>query len=237
MPGRSRGSRRAPLSRSIFSEEAPIIVGQNDATPAPNRGAEGEVEVSVPLAGALEALDRALRTRATAPEVLQLLDQGVAHLLDEVDAEAGSLLVLDKKTEDLVFVIVRDGVAKDKLQWRRVPCGHGIAGSALAGGAPVLVNETMWDERFFAFFDREFGFKTKNVLAVPLIHEGEKLGVIEAINKRGSALFTAGNVATMRSFCAVAAALLHDLENRGESTVPPDSNNELRRPSGADDVP
>jgi GAF domain-containing protein len=53
-----------------------------------------------------------------------------------------------------------------------------------------VVNDVASDPRFFEKLDREYGFTTRNLIAVPLTAGEEKIGVMEVLNKAEGGLFT-----------------------------------------------
>jgi adenylate cyclase len=117
--------------------------------------------------------------------------QGVmGHTLDLIratlDVEAGSLLLLDKS--ELVFNVafnVNDSISMDVLRTLRLKLGQGIAGYCAARGEPIMVRNARESKQFSPEFDHSTGFNTRSVLCVPLISQGQVIGVIEVINKRG----------------------------------------------------
>jgi adenylate cyclase len=117
--------------------------------------------------------------------------QGVmGHTLDLIratlDVEAGSLLLLDKG--DLVFNVafnVNESITIDLLRTIKLKSGRGIAGYCAARGEPIMVRNAKESKQFSPEYDRLTGFNTRSVLAVPLISQGQVIGVIEVINKRG----------------------------------------------------
>jgi adenylate cyclase len=117
--------------------------------------------------------------------------QGVmGHTLDLIratlDVEAGSLLLLDKG--ELVFNVafnIDDSINMDILRTIKLKLGRGIAGYCAARGEPIMVRNARESKQFSPEFDHLTGFRTRSVLAVPLISQGQVIGVIEVINKRG----------------------------------------------------
>jgi phosphoserine phosphatase len=66
----------------------------------------------------------------------------------------------------------------------RFPADQGIAGAAVRSGEVQNVPDAYADERFYAGIDRETGYRTRTILAVPLRdYEGETVGVLQIINK------------------------------------------------------
>jgi phosphoserine phosphatase len=67
----------------------------------------------------------------------------------------------------------------------RAPADRGIAGAAFRGGELINVHDAPTDPRFYNEIDRQTGFLTRTVLAVPLRGiKNEPIGVLELLNKR-----------------------------------------------------
>lgn len=73
--------------------------------------------------------------------------------------------------------------------------GEGIAGRAAAARQTCCCNDPYADPAFNAAFDRLSGFKTGNLLAVPLIAQDKVVGVVELLNKAGG--FTPEDIGAM----------------------------------------
>ncbi len=134
-------------------------------------------------------------------DVLNLIMNKVVELLD---VEAGSLLMLDESGENLVFQVAL-GPVKDKIEHTHLPIGAGIAGSAARDGRPYIVNDARSDPRWFSIFDESTRFATQSILAVPLCVKDQVIGVIEAINKRNGRPFTEDELVLLTSFASQAA--------------------------------
>jgi GAF domain-containing protein len=65
----------------------------------------------------------------------------------------------------------------------RLQKGEGIAGHVFNQGAPVIVNDAQQNSHFLPIVDRETGFTTRSILSIPLIAQGQVIGVIELLNK------------------------------------------------------
>ena len=152
-------------------------------------------------------------------QLMELLAEVLENALKAINAKDGSLLVLDEDTEELVFVLTQGEVPQDRLAWRRIPPGEGIAGWVAANRQATIVNDAQMDDRFFNAVDQEFDFKTASVLAAPLIGGGEVLGVVEVLNKQGSHLFNTGDQTLLTLLCRFAGELLYSLvKKRNETT-------------------
>ncbi|MFC1975791.1 GAF domain-containing protein [Chloroflexota bacterium] len=115
------------------------------------------------------------------------LNEVLTRIMEQVDAllnvEAGSLLLTDAETGNLVFQIALGGTAEE-IKPFQVPKGQGIAGQVALTGKPLIIADTKRDERHFKKFDQDFDFSTRNILCVPLILHEQGIGVLEVMNKR-----------------------------------------------------
>jgi len=69
------------------------------------------------------------------------------------------------------------------LASERFPADKGIAGRALRERKTQVVNDVQSDPDFYGNIDEEHNFKTKSILAAPLIAGEEPVGILNAINK------------------------------------------------------
>ena len=86
----------------------------------------------------------------------------------------------------------------------------GIAGSVALTGESLLIADAHADPRFDASFDRRTGYRTHNILCVPLRDgNGEALGVIQVINRR-SGVFSADDMAMLESVAGVVSVAVEN---------------------------
>lgn len=112
------------------------------------------------------------------PELLDAIMQTATEILK---AEAASVLLLDDQKKNLVFYSVV-GERKEIIKQFIVPADKGIAGYSVLNKTPVIVNDVEKDERFYQKIDEASQFKTRNIIAFPLIVKDEVIGVLEVIN-------------------------------------------------------
>ncbi|MGQ9638099.1 MAG: GAF domain-containing protein [Thermodesulfobacteriota bacterium] len=103
-------------------------------------------------------------------------------------AEAGSLLLVDEEERHLFFEVAL-GDKGESVKKILLEIGKGIAGWVAQTGQSLVVNDTERDPRFFKEIDERVGFKTKNILCVPVRVKNRILGVLEAINKKDGESF------------------------------------------------
>ncbi len=83
--------------------------------------------------------------------------------------------------------------------------GVGIAGHVAQTLALLNVSDAYADPRFNPRFDKETGFRTRNILCAPLLsQDGRLLGVIQLLNKRGSAAFSTDDETLLLAFASIA---------------------------------
>jgi len=99
-----------------------------------------------------------------------------------------SVLVRDGNEGGLRFLIAIGEVA-DQLSDVKIPAGKGIAGFVLSSGQPMAVADAVGEETFYAEVDKKTGYTTQTILATPLRYDGDVIGVLEYINRRGGPPF------------------------------------------------
>ena len=128
----------------------------------------------------LNDVARTLSSTLQLEEVLTRIMQQVESMLN---VEAGSLLLTDPPTGELVFQIAL-GEKAAEIKPFRVPKGQGIAGEVALSGKPLVVANVAQDKRHFKKFDQEFDFQTRNLMCVPLVLYDNVIGVLQVINKK-----------------------------------------------------
>jgi len=110
----------------------------------------------------------------------------IQHSTEILGAECGSLALVDRDSQEIVFQLAYDGYGQEIIEMRhlRLPLGRGIIGAAAVDGQPKIVVDAQKDALWYSEIDRLTHFTTEEVLAVPLRSEGEIIGVVELLNKR-----------------------------------------------------
>jgi HD-GYP domain-containing protein (c-di-GMP phosphodiesterase class II) len=97
---------------------------------------------------------------------------------DLINADRCTVWLLDEKA-DTLWSKVAHGV--DRIT---IPKDVGVAGSVAKNGKPLIINDPYNDPRFDKEVDKNTGYVTKNILALPIQNgEGMTIGVFQAINK------------------------------------------------------
>ena len=145
------------------------------------------------------------------PRLLEII---VNKSSEVVDAERSTLFILDENAARLWTIVAEGLEARDSVI--TIPLGKGIAGHVALTREQVIVNEVYGDERFDQTVDLRTGYRTRNLVATPLIgHNGQVLGVLEVINKRSGA-FSREDAGFLTAFASSAAVHVETAELHGE---------------------
>lgn len=179
------------------------------------------------MTSTLATVNYKLQKRIRAWEALNQVGQTITATLNETDAqrelmrglndlmqvEAGALFLADEATGDLILRVSMQGNIEKRVEVRLKP-GQGIAGWVFQHGEPVIVPDTLKDNRFYSGIDQQHtGFLTRSILAVPLIVGGKTIGVIEVINPSGEkSQFEQIDVETLRVLASSVAIALENAQ-------------------------
>jgi signal transduction histidine kinase len=136
------------------------------------------------------------------------LDHLLSHIIKEAaeltDAEAASILLLDKRTNHLYFRASSNPVPPE-LKDVPVPLENSIAGAILTANRPMYIQDVSKDPRWNQNVDDTIAFQTKAILGVPMRNaDKEPVGVIEAINKQGAEHFVRQDFETLTVLADIA---------------------------------
>lgn len=129
----------------------------------------------------------------------------------QLNSDEASVLVRDGEDGDLRFLCAIGQVA-EQLVNLRVPAGKGIAGFVFSSGQPMAVSDVGEETTFYSEVDMVTGYSTQMILATPLNHNGEIIGVLEYVNRRGNPPyepFTPAEMDRAAAFAEVVSALVN----------------------------
>jgi GAF domain-containing protein len=128
-------------------------------------------------------------------------------------ARASSILLFDEETEELVFEAVV-GEGEEELLGMRFPAGKGIAGWVLATRTPLVIEDVREDPRFATDVAEDTGYVPSGLMAAPLLHDEQSLGVLEVLDRPGQSLFSLQEMELLGLF-ANQASIAVDLMLKG----------------------
>jgi GAF domain-containing protein len=127
-------------------------------------------------------------------------------------AKASSIFLLDDTTDELVFEAV-SGEGADELVGRRFPSGTGVVGWVVASRQSLVLEDVGADPRFSRDAAESTGYVPKGLMAVPLLHDENVLGVLEVLDRPQRARFSLVEMDLLGLFAGQAAIAL-DLLSR-----------------------
>jgi len=155
-------------------------------------------------------------TRTTDLDIL--LNKIIKYTAIIVKAEAASILLLDKKKNELYFKASLGKKSKEIKKYK-VKVGEGIAGWVAEKGKSLVVDDVTKDKRWNKSIDSSTKFTTKSLICVPLILEKDIMGVMEVINKKDKECFSKNDEEILNSFASQVvialwnANIIKDLNN------------------------
>ncbi len=119
-------------------------------------------------------------------------------------AQASSIFLLDRETDELVFEAV-SGEGEGDLVGMRIPSSTGIAGWVLVTGQPIVIDDLQQDPRFARQAAERTGYVPKALMAVPLVNGEATLGVLQVLDRAQDRATTIGDIDLLILFANQAA--------------------------------
>lgn len=158
----------------------------------------------------IRAITDNLHQVSTLDQPLELLETLLKKTRQVIGANDGSISKLIPDTKELVFLLVQ-GELGGQLTGFRIKSGTGIAGWVVTHKAPIIVNTPRQDWRFSQLVDEEFSFFTWSIASVPILKEGNLMGIIQLLNKHMSD-FTQADVTLMTALAYLASLVIDRIE-------------------------
>jgi sigma-B regulation protein RsbU (phosphoserine phosphatase) len=138
------------------------------------------------LGGVMDAFAQSRDLNATLHAVL-------LRITEAMDAESASLFLLEGSLGDSrARLVCQASVGPAPITGLSLPATAGIAGRAVATNTTQLVGDTRLDPDFVAPPSVGSGYQVRSLLCAPLSFRGQRLGVVEVINRRRPRLFESG---------------------------------------------
>ena len=140
-----------------------------------------------------------------------LLQQILANTRDVMQAERSSIFILDEEKNELWTFVTAGGDTKEI----RISADKGIVGWVVQNKETLRIKDAYKDERFEKGIDKSTGFRTRAIMAMPIVSRDQKiLGVLEVLNKRtGFRYFTEKDKKLLEAFCSLVAISLENSMN------------------------
>jgi len=134
----------------------------------------------------------------------ELIHRVVERITDALQCERTSFFVIDEDAGEL-WSLEFDG---DELEEIRFPMSAGLAGECATTSEAIRVDDAYADPRFNREIDLKTGFRTRNILCMPVINrEKRTTGVIECMNKKRGG-FSEEDIKLLRALSAQVSVAL-----------------------------
>ena len=173
------------------------------------------------LRNGILALQEAARRAAAAARfqihseerLLQLIVDATVSLFG---AEAASIALFERDPERLQFRVAGGAHGSDVVGMTVAPT-EGIVGYVFSTGESVALSDITSDPRFDREVAEQTGYVPRSVAAVPLVSDGQVVGVLQALDKQAGETFSPRDMELLAGFAGQAAAAIagtrvqHDL--------------------------
>ncbi len=133
-----------------------------------------------------EMILRISRALPEYPDLEALLDYINVEVKNTLNTEGAVVILLDEEKQEL-FVLgaaYDDQATKRRVKEIRFKMDELVAGRVIKTGKPIIVSDTSQDAELHRKRDQKLGYKTRNLLLVPLRSKERIIGVLCALNKK-----------------------------------------------------
>lgn len=128
----------------------------------------------------LSFLVEASKALGSTLDLAELLGRILDVAKTQMEAERGTLFLVDD-AKDEIWSLIAHGLEKQEI---RLPLGKGIAGHVAKTGEIVNIPDAYADPRFNPEVDKRTGFRTRNILCVPIRNKnGKIIATLQLLNK------------------------------------------------------
>jgi len=128
------------------------------------------------------------------PDLKSLLEESLSLALKITASESGSILIVDRETNELTFDAYEGHIPITK----NIKSGEGIAGWVAKAGSHVMLCNIKEDSEWANRIRQEYRSTAKSLLSVPIKGRKDIIGVIELFNKRDG--YTGENLKLMNFY-------------------------------------
>lgn len=145
-------------------------------------------------------------SRLKNPGSLTVWKRVVDTIASAVGVEAATYYDYQPKKRHIVPRVAIGPNAKE-LCGTPVDIRTGLCGWVAMYAEPLIVHEAYKDKRFLREVDEVTGFKTRNVLCIPISDRGELIGVLQLLNRKAGT-FDARDLGFVTAACSGASIAL-----------------------------
>ena len=128
----------------------------------------------------LQSMVEASKVFNSTLDLAELLGKILELAKNITTAERGTLFLVDEETDE-IWSMIAHGMEKEEI---RLPRGRGIAGHVALTGEIVNIPDAYADDRFDPEIDKRTGFRTRNILTLPIHNKaGKIIATLQLLNK------------------------------------------------------
>lgn len=173
-------------------------------------------------------INRSLASTLDVPNLLRTIVNAAAEI---TDCESASILLVDPTTNELRFEAATN---LDPTETASIVVPkESIAGWIAQHNEVLIIPDVSNDSRFYQAVDQQTTFVTRSILGVPLSHNNQTIGVLEALNKRNNARYSRGDVHLLEVLAANAAVAIINARLFHQSDLMAELVHEIRTPLNA----
>jgi sigma-B regulation protein RsbU (phosphoserine phosphatase) len=140
----------------------------------------------------------------------QILENVMTISKQVMNADASSLMLIDEKTNELVYEVALGTVGEKLKQEFRLKMGQGIAGTVAQEGKPLLLEDAYTHPKFYRGHDDATGYRTKSMITVPLKVRERITGVAQVINRLDGKPFDTDDLELFIALCSMVAIAIEN---------------------------
>ncbi len=157
----------------------------------------------------LSSLNEVTRQLTTTLELSPLLQNILQSAVDILECEAGSLLLVDEQTRELVFQATV-GLSAGDLAGQTLPQGTGSVGQAVESRQVIVDNHVAEPPDWYCQGGSSEEVMVRSLLTIPLQAKEKVIGVIEVVDKRDGSPFGRDDQDLLSAFAGQAAVAIEN---------------------------
>lgn len=143
-----------------------------------------------------------------------LLRKILAAAVEVMTASAGSLILFEPLTNELIFAVTEGG-GGERLIGRRIQLNQGIAGWVATNRQPLIVDDVNQDNRYYQAVADAVFYHVNSILCVPMISHNKLIGVLQLLHSQPGKYFNTLDQQLLTTFAnqsaiAIENARLHE---------------------------
>lgn len=160
--------------------------------------------------------------RAILPTSSQDLLQSIVDAAARIFGAAAASIALVDETRQVLRFEVAHGVGQQDVVGQEISIDAGIAGYVAMTGNPIAVADVRKDPRFDQEFAKKTGYIPNSILAMPLVRNGQVIGVMEVLDKIDAPSFGMQDMELLGMFAhqaAIAIQQAQQYDNLGDAIL------------------